>query len=251
LTARTYGVPAWDVLGAPSARPVLCNGTLGAGEPAVAAARAGELARQGFATLKVKVGSGDDAGRMRAVRAACGPDTKLRVDANGAWDVEEAVAALAALADVALELAEQPCRSLEAMAELRARTEVPLVADESVTDEADAEQAVALGACDAVTLKLAKVGGPHAALRAAAIGPAYLSSALDSPLGIAAAVHTSQAMPAGGFAAGLAQGLATSDLFADNIADATGLAGPAIEAPVSPGLGVEVDPDAVERLRIR
>ncbi len=88
-------------------------------------------------------------------------------------------------------------------------------------------------------------------MRIAGRAPAYLSSALDSPLGIAAAAHTAQALPAGGFAAGLAHGLATSDLFADNLADTGELEGPAIELHAVPGLGVEIDEVALERLRIR
>ena len=94
--------------------------------------------------------------------------------------------------------------------------------------------------------------GPHAALAIAADPlPSYLSSALDSALGIAAAAHTVQAMPARGFAAGLAHGLATSTLFADNVADDGPYSGPEIEAGAAPGLGVEVDEAAIERLRLR
>ena len=81
--------------------------------------------------------------------------------------------------------------------------------------------------------------------------PAYLSSALDSALGIAAAAHTAQAMRRRGFAAGRAHGLATSPLFADNLADDGYLSGPEIEVGDTPGLGVDVDPEAIERLRLR
>ena len=69
--------------------------------------------------------------------------------------------------------------------------------------------------------------------------PAYLSSALDSALGIAAAAHTAQAMPRRGFAAGLAHGLATSALFADNVADDGALSGPEIAVTRPPGLGID------------
>lgn len=251
LVARAYGVPAWVVLGAPSARAVRCNGTLGADDPEAAASRGLELVKRGFDTLKVKVGRGEDEARMAAVRAACGVGVALRVDANGAWECAEAARMLESLAGVDLELAEQPCSTLEQLADLRRQTTIPLVADESVSNESEAARAMELAACDAVALKLAKVGGPHAAMRIAGRAPAYLSSALDSPLGIAAAAHTAQALPAGGFAAGLAHGLATSDLFADNLADTGELEGPAIELHAVPGLGVEIDEVALERLRIR
>jgi L-alanine-DL-glutamate epimerase-like enolase superfamily enzyme len=251
LLGRASGLPAWRLLDAQEAGPVACNGTIGADSPDEAARSSAELAGAGFGSIKVKVGTEGDLERMRAVREACGAGVALRIDANGAWGLERAAAALAELAEVGLELAEQPCPDLEQCAELRGRTDVPLVLDESVATEADAERAVAVEACDAVTVKLAKVGGPHAAIRVASRAPAYLSSALDSPLGIAAAVHTAQALPGRGFAAGLAHGLATSGLFSDNIAEDGALRGPSIQPPAGPGLGVEIDDDALRRLSLR
>ncbi len=81
--------------------------------------------------------------------------------------------------------------------------------------------------------------------------PAYLSSALDSAIGIAAGLHTALALPQEGFAAGLAHGLATSNLFSDDVVAGHGFGGPAPDPGSSPGLGVEVDPTALERLEIR
>jgi L-alanine-DL-glutamate epimerase-like enolase superfamily enzyme len=250
LLGRETDLPAWRLLGATECRPVACNGTVGAGSPEAVADAAAGLAGSGFGSIKVKVGTGGDVERMRAARNACGPGVALRIDANGAWDVERAAESLAELADFELELAEQPCAGMEQTAELRRRTAVPLVLDESVASEGDADRAMAMEACDAVTLKLAKVGGPHSALRVAERAPAYLSSALDSPLGIAAAVHTAQALPARGFATGLAHGLATSGLFSDNLADDAAMRGPEISPPPGPGLGVEIDDDALRRLSI-
>jgi L-alanine-DL-glutamate epimerase-like enolase superfamily enzyme len=249
LLGRETGTPAYGLLGAGDARPVPCNGTIGADDPAVAARAARELAAAGFGTVKLKVGTGGDRERVEAVRHACGEGVGLRVDANGAWSEEEALEALAELGEGGLELAEQPCATAEETARLRPRVRVPLVLDESVASAADADRAGRLGACDAVTLKLAKVGGVHAALHVAQRVPAYLSSALDSPLGIAAAAHAAQVLPARGFAAGLAHGLATSGLFADNVADDAGLRGPEI-TPAGPGLGVEIDDDALRRLAL-
>lgn len=249
LLGRELEVPAWRLLGADSSRSVRCNGTIGADDPGPAARRARELAAAGFESIKVKVGTKTDFERVEAVRHGCGDRVALRVDANGAWSEEEAAEALAVLAGAGLELAEQPCATAEETARLRPRTRVPLVLDESVATAADADRAERLGACDAVTLKLAKVGGIHAAIRVAARVPAYLSSALDSPIGIAAAAHAAQVLPARGFAAGLAHGLATSGLFADNVARDEGMLGPEI-VPGGPGLGVEIDDDALERLSL-
>lgn len=250
LLGKLHGAPAWRLLGAARAEAVLCNGTLGGGEPEDVGAGARALAARGFGTLKVKVGTGADVARVAALRAAAGAEVRLRVDANGAWSVERAAEMLQAMAPSRLELAEQPCADLEGLAALRRQVDVPLVADESVATAGEAERAFALDACDAVTIKLAKVGGARSALRVAETGPAYLSSALDSPLGIAAAAHTAQALPGKGFAAGLAHGLATSGMFSDNIADPAPLSGPRISLPDAPGLGVEVDEAALERLRL-
>ena len=167
-------------------------------------------AARGFETFKLKVGMDGDVAQVLAVREAVGPQARIRVDANGSWPVDTAVERLREMAP--LELAEQPVATLEEMAALRARTDVLLSADESVVTPEDAEAAARV--CDAATVKLAKVGGPRAAMRIAERIPVYLSSALDGPVGIAAAGHVAQAIDDSGFA----HGLATSLLFADTVA---------------------------------
>jgi L-alanine-DL-glutamate epimerase-like enolase superfamily enzyme len=251
LCGKLEGLPAWRLLGASAAAPVACNASIGADPPDAAASAAVSAVRAGFGTLKVKVGDAGDLDRVQAVRAATGPGALLRVDANGSWDPTAALARIAALEPLGIELVEQPCPTAADLAAVRAATGLPVVADESVADLASANAAMRLGAFDAATLKLAKVGGPHAAVEIAAAVPAYLSSALDSAFGIAAAAHTAQAMRRHGFAAGRAHGLATSPLFADNLADDGYLSGPEIEVGDTPGLGVDVEPEAIERLRLR
>jgi L-Ala-D/L-Glu epimerase / N-acetyl-D-glutamate racemase len=251
LIGRVQDQPAWRLLGAERASAVTCNGTLGADDPGVAAEVAAAMSSEGFGTVKVKVGSGPDRERVRAVRSAMGSDANLRIDANGAWGAREAAAVLADLEPLGIELVEQPCRKIEDLADVRAATGMRIVADESVADIGDARRALGLGAIDAATLKLAKVGGVHAALEIGAAVPAYLSSALDSALGIAAAAHATQALFPRQFAAGLAHGLATSELFTDNVADDTDLRGPTITLGNRPGLGVNVDEESIESLRIR
>ena len=251
LIGKVEGLPAWQLLGAATPAPVSCNGTIGADAPEAAAEIAEAMVGKGFLTLKVKVGTGADLDRIQAIRATCGPDVMLRVDANSAWSAEEAVDALADLEPLGLQLVEQPCRTLDEMAEVRSISGARVVADESVSDLEQARQAIALDAVDAVTLKLAKVGGVNTATEIATAVPAYLSSALDSAVGIAAAAHAAQVLPAREFAAGLAHGLATSDLFTDNVADTAQLNGPILTLDDQPGLGLEVDEDAIERLRLR
>lgn len=251
LGGKLEGRPAWRLLGATAAAPVACNATIGADPPDLAASAALSAARAGFGTMKVKVGDAGDLDRVAAVRAAAGPGALLRVDANGSWDVATARDRIAALEPLGIELVEQPCPTAGDLAAVRAATDLPVVADESVDDLSGAMAAMRLGAFDAATLKLAKVGGPTAAVEIAAAVPAYLSSALDSAIGIAAAAHTAQAIDRHGFAAGRAHGLATSPLFADNLADDGFLSGPEIELGDAPGLGIDVEPEAIERLRLR
>ena len=143
-----------------------------------------------------------------------------------------------------LELAEQPVATLGEMARLRLRTGTALAADESVETSEQARAAVA--SCDFATVKLAKVGGPSAALEIARWLPVYLSSALDGPVGITAAAHVAQALPG----AGLAHGLATSVLFAETIGHGAELDGALLGVPDGPGLGVEIDERTLERHRM-
>ncbi|HEX8690315.1 MAG TPA: enolase C-terminal domain-like protein, partial [Solirubrobacterales bacterium] len=191
--------------------PVRCNATLVAGEPAEVAAEAEEWAADGFSTFKLKLGAGDDVGQVKAVREAVGTEASIRVDANGCWDVETAKRRLAELEPYDIELAEQPVATIEEAAELAASTLIPIAADESVASRADAERAAEAGACAMTGIKLSKVGGPEAAIGIAEVLPAYLTSALDGPVGIAAAAQVAETLSEAGDrpGTGLAHGLAT------------------------------------------
>ncbi len=233
--------------------PVLCNATLIAGEPAAVAEDAMRWFADGFSTFKLKLGAGDDVGQVRAVREAIGPNARIRVDANAAWDVETAKQTLAALEPLGVELAEQPVATLEEAVEVAGATSIPIAGDESVGSRADAERAIAMGACGLAGLKLSKVGGPEAAIEIAEILPSFLSSALDGPVGIAAAAQVAQTLSeaAGAEDRGLAHGLATQRLFASTIASVQcELRNGMLELPEGPGLGVEIDEAALDAHRI-
>ena len=154
------------------------------------------------------------------MREALGPRARIRVDANGAWDAETAKRTLSELEPYEIELAEQPVATIEEAVELAARTSIPLAADESVECRADAERVAASGAFALTGIKLSKVGGPEEALEIAEVLPAYVTSALDGPVGIAAALQVAQSLGDLGRTAGesLAHGLATQRLFASTIA---------------------------------
>ncbi len=233
--------------------PVVCNATLVAGEPAAVAADALRWAEAGFSTFKLKLGAGEDIGQVRAVREALGPGPRIRVDANAAWDVETARAILAALEPLEIELAEQPVATLEELADLARATSVPLAADESIASREDAERALALGACAYTGVKLSKVGGPEEAIAIADVLPAYVSSALDGPVGIAAAAQVAQTLRETDRPERLdfAHGLATQRLFASTVAAVEcELRGDRLHLPPGPGLGVEIDEDALAAHRL-
>lgn len=255
---RRHGLAAWKLLGADEASAIECNATLSTGEPDQVAEQAHRWADEGFKTIKLKLGLANDKEQVEAVREAVGPQAKLRIDVNGVWGPAEAVSKLERMSEAEIELVEQPCATLEEMAEVRRRVDVAVVADESVATWAEAEQAVGLKACDYATVKLSKVGGPdHAKLVAGEIS-AYLSSALDGPVGIAAAAHTAQAFYAWSEGKpdepkdpGVAHGLATQRLFADTIASRQcELRDGYLRLPEGPGLGVEIDDVALERHRL-
>jgi L-alanine-DL-glutamate epimerase-like enolase superfamily enzyme len=251
LAAKLADAPLWRTLGAESAQPVPCNATLVAGPPATVAADAERWAERGFATFKLKVGVPGDVGQVEAVRGAVGPRARLRVDANGVWTPREAVIRLTAMERHGIELAEQPAGDLEDLAAVRNQTAVPIAADESVVDAHDARRAIELGACQLATVKLAKVGGIGPARAIAGVLPIYLSSALDGPVGIAAAAHVAQVLRPAAPRAGLAQGLATQLLFSDTIASVEcEVRDGHLHPPAGPGLGVEIDESALKRHRI-
>jgi o-succinylbenzoate synthase len=250
LRSRRAGADA----GAPEAAGgVPCNATLVAGEPEAVVEDAAGWAAEGFATFKLKLGVQDDVEQVRAVREAVGPTARIRIDANEAWDVEIATAVLAELEPLDVELAEQPVGSLEEMAALAAVTSIPLAADESVESCEDAERAAAMGACEFTGIKLSKVGGPEEAVAIADILPAYVSSALDGPVGIAAAAQVAATLSESERPERLeiAHGLATQRLFAATVASVEcELRDGLLHPPPGPGLGVEIDEEALQAHRL-
>ncbi len=194
--------------------------------PAVPAERVPEvLARFGRVdAVKIKVAERgqslrDDVARVNAVREAL-PEAAIRVDANGGWDVEQAVKALGKLSAVGLEYAEQPVPTIEGLAEVRRRlsdagTPVLIAADESVRKEEDPLRVARAGAADLIVVKVAPLGGVRRALDIVhqAGLPAVVSSALDTSVGIRAGLALAAALPSLPYACGLG----TVSLFASDI----------------------------------
>ncbi len=220
--------------------------------PAVGPEQAAAIVRasNGCRTAKVKVAEpgqsrADEQARLEAVRDALGPDGRIRVDVNGGWAVDEAVTAIGILDRAAggLEYVEQPCASVEELAAVRRRVDVPVAADESIRRAEDPYRVRDLEAADVAVLKVQPLGGVRACLRIAEdIGlPVVVSSALESSVGIAAGVALAAALPELPFACGLA----TVQLLTDDVA---------VE-PLLPSNGAlpvvrpEVDAEALDHLR--
>jgi O-succinylbenzoate synthase len=170
---------------------------------------------EGCRTAKVKVAErgqslADDVCRVAAVRDAMGPGARIRVDANGAWDIDQASDALAALAAYRLEYAEQPCASVDELRELRIRLarsglDIPVAADESIRKAEDPLRVAREEAADLIVVKVAPLGGVRRAVeivRECGL-PAVVSSALDTSVGMAAGVALAAALPDLPYACGL------------------------------------------------
>jgi O-succinylbenzoate synthase len=159
----------------------------------------------GARTVKVKVaergqGLADDVARVRAARAFLGAEGRIRVDANGGWNVDEAERAAHALDPYDLEYLEQPCATVEELVDLRARLHdwsLPIAADESVRKADDPLRVAREGAADILVLKAQPLGGVAAALRIAAEAglPVVVSSALDTSVGLSMGAHLAAALP--------------------------------------------------------
>ncbi|WP_435828434.1 o-succinylbenzoate synthase [Nocardia testacea] len=191
--------------------------------PAVGAQRAFELvAESGCRTAKVKVADHpeslrEDLARVEAVRSALGPGGAIRVDANAVWDVATAVRHIREIDRAAggLEYVEQPCRTVEELAAVRRRVEVPVAADESIRRAEDPLRVAVAGAADIAVLKCTPLGGVRRALRVAeAAGlPCVISSALETSVGLAAQLALAGALPELDHACGLG----TVDLFEGDV----------------------------------
>lgn len=174
--------------------------------PAVDPERAHAMVRaSGCTTAKVKIGDGDDEGRVAAVRDALGSSGRLRVDVNAAWDVATAARRLRVLSRYDLEYVEQPVADLEGFARLRTMVDVPLAADESVRLAPDPLHIPGIDAADVVILKVQPLGGVRRCLQVAeaADRPAVVSSAVETSVGLAAGLALAAALPDLSHACGL------------------------------------------------
>ena len=217
--------------------------------PAVDPVTARRLAVQsGCSTAKVKVCEpgeplGADIARVEAVRDGLGPGGKIRVDANGGWSLDEAEKAVRALARFGLEYVEQPCATVEELARLRRRVDVPVAADESIRRADDPYLVKKLHAADVAVLKVQPLGGVKACLRLAENldMDIVVSSAVETSVGLRAGIALAAALPTLKYACGLnTLPLLSADVVSDPLVCVGG------EIPVR---SVHVDPALLDHVR--
>ncbi len=258
ILARARGQSVAEALcdGTPP-RSVPVNATIAAATTADAVAEAVEAVRSGFRCLKLKVGAPDpaeDIERVEAVRKAAGPATKLRLDANGAWDVTTAIEAIRALAPLDIELVEQPVSAadLAGLARVRAAVGVPIAADEPVTSPEAAVRILEAGGADILVIKPMVVGGLRPARRIIEMAVkegkrCLVTTTIDSTIGTAAALHLAASLPQ----PPLACGLATTQLLAGDLARTPlTIESGCMGLPASPGLGVILNEKALAQFTI-
>ena len=198
-------------LGAPAATPpatIQVSATIPFAGPDAGADAAAQAIELGFGTLKLRAGferaTDQLVDRLRAIRAAIGPEPRLRIDVGGAWDLETAAERMAAIEPFRIEYVEQPLAAwdLTGHAALRERVRVPIALDESIDSEGSARAALAEKAADVVIVKPARVGGLGATLRiaeaASAVGAsAVLGTFFETGVGIAAVLRIAAAIQGG------------------------------------------------------
>jgi O-succinylbenzoate synthase len=178
----------------------------------------------GCRTVKVKVAESgqslaDEIVRVSRAREYLGPDGRIRLDANGGWNVDEAEHAIHALAEFDLEYVEQPCATIDELAQIRRRVKymgIPIAADESVRKSDDPIAVARAKAADILVIKAQPLGGIVAALKIVkrAKLPVVVSSALDTSIGLSMGAYLAASLPGG---TTFDSGLATAALLAADV----------------------------------
>ncbi len=201
IAAQAAGLPLYRYLGGTHARTLYTDYTVSLGPAPQMADDARMTQAAGFPVIKVKLGDGaeGDIERIAAITSAVGRDVPLRIDANQGWSFDEALTALQGMAGFNIQHCEAPIDRAEwtRLPELRKRSPIPLMADESCWNEEDARRLTAIGAVDRINIKLSKSGGLHRAQKIIATTdlPLQVGGFLESRLGFTAAAHLALSSP--------------------------------------------------------
>jgi len=233
---------------------VAVNAIIGVKGTRAAVEAAREVKNIGFGCVKLKVGMGEnlqeEIGRIAAVREAIGSEMHLRLDANEAWSLDEAIAVLSHCVPYAIQYVEQPLKAydLNGMRTLRQAVPIPIAADEAVHSLESARQVMAYEAADILVIKPQLAGGLRIGKQIIAEATqrciqCVITSTIETGIGLTAALHLAAASPS----ITLECGLATLSLLADDLlVDEFPLRRGFLEVPAGPGLGVELDRKAIE-----
>jgi len=213
-----------------------------------------KYADMGYKTLKVKVGldPDEDFARLSAIRAAIGRSVAIRIDANQGWTVPQAVYALRKMEPLAIQFCEQPVLASDTagLRAVRSQSPIAIMADEALFGPADAVKLIRAEACDTFNIKVMKAGGLLNSIRIAHIADAanmrcMVGCMLESKLALTAAAHVvaSQANIVYADLDG------NSEHVIDPIVDGITVKAGVLTLPEKPGLGCDVDPAFLKKLR--
>jgi L-alanine-DL-glutamate epimerase-like enolase superfamily enzyme len=255
LAGRALGVPVWALLGGRAREHLTISRVVSLKSPDAMASDAAGHVESGFRTVKLKIGVADDVRgdirRVAAVREAVGDDIRIKIDVNQGWvTAGTAIQGTRGVTPYFPDYVEQPvaAHDLDALAEVRRQSGVPIMADEAIHDARDLLRAVGLRACDLVNIKLMKTGGLLGALRLNAVAETaglvcqvgtMVESSIASAAGLhlALALHNVQTVEMGGPMM-LAQDIGTlRDHYQRD----------RITLPAGPGLGIEPDVEVLDR----
>lgn len=258
IAGKALGAPVYKLLGGKMRERIPLSYSVPHGEPEQMAQFALERAREGFRTVKVKIGQGfaRDVEAVRMVRDAVGSGHRVRVDANMAMaSAKEAIRLVERIEPYDPELLEQPmqARNLHAMAEIRRAVSLPIMADESVGTPADAMEVIRREAADVLNVYVTESGGIQNAVRIFTMGEqaglaCMIGSMPELGIGTAAQIHLGIAVPNLDLDSDTCGSLYQEE---DLLATPLRLEGGFAHVPEGPGLGVELDLDGFERARLR
>lgn len=259
LVGKRAGLPLYRIFGGPVRDYVPTKFSVSGLEPERAAAIAAWAVEQGFQAMKVKVGiePEQDVARVRAVRAAVGPEVRLGVDANGGWTPRVAIETIRRLSEFGIYFAEQPVAPLDVawLADVRRQVQVPVMADESLYTLQDAMALARADAADIFSIYIGKGGGIGPARKVAALAEAAgltctVGSNLELGVASAAMIHLAMASPGIGAEEFPCDILGPFFYEADVLAEPLPISAGAARPLEKPGLGVELDEALVARYRV-
>lgn len=245
MKARERGISVASILGARQSEPIPVCALLTATKPEEFRGEAARAVNGGYRCVKIKLGAGsigDDIRRVAAARQALGLGIAIRLDANRAWSLDQARAAISGLGPLGIEFLEEPVKNAtpDALAELTATSPISIALDESVGNLEDLSKYIERNAARVLVLKAARVGGLTPAIRMASIASEagmkiVVTDSIESPLGMSAAVHLACAIAAPGAAIGLGGARVLAELD-----DAALVSSPYLRA-AEPGLAIECE----------